>query len=117
MRNFLSLFVISFTLVLGGCGGTNPVQESGVATPKKVSDIKVRNAIIKAGNQYGWRMKIIDRGQILAIRYKRGYMVSTEIKYSHKSYSLNYKAATKKSYYDEWTVQLDDAIRAQLHNS
>lgn len=117
MRNFLSLFIISLALIVTGCGGTSPVQESGVSTPQKVSDIKVRNAIIKAGNQYGWRMKIIDRGQILATRYKRGYMVSTEIKYSHKSYSLNYKAATKKSYYDEWIGQLDNAIRAQLHNS
>ena len=117
MRNFLSLIVFSFVFILTGCGGTSPVQKSSISAPQKVSDIKVRNAIIRAGNQYGWRMKIINHGQILATRYKRGYMASTEIKYSHKSYSLNYKSATKKSYYDEWVGQLDHAIKEQLSSS
>jgi hypothetical protein len=116
MRNSLSLITIALALILGGCGATNPVQQVDVAGENQASDIKVRNAIIRAGHQYGWRMKIVNHGQILATRYQRGYMATTEIKYSPKTYSLNYKAATKKAYYDEWVSQLNDAIRAELQN-
>jgi hypothetical protein len=117
MRNSLSLLTISIILLLGGCGATGPVQESAVTGEKQASDIAVRNAIIRAGHQHGWRMKIVNHGQILATRYKRGYMATTEIKYTPKSYSLSYKAATKKAYYDEWVSQLKDAIRVELKNS
>lgn len=117
MRNLLSFLALSSALILSGCGGTNPVQESHISTPNKVSDIKVRNAIIRAGHQHGWRMKIINQGKIVATRYQRGYMASTEIKYSPKSYTLNYKGATKRDYYDEWVEQLDEEIRTQLENS
>ena len=117
MRNCLSLLTISLALILGGCGATNPVQETGLTGEKQASDLRVRNAIIRAGHQHGWRMKIVNHGQILATLYKRGYMATTEIKYTPKSYSLNYKAATKKDYYDEWVSQLNDAIRVELKNS
>jgi len=118
MRKLLSLFIVTATLFLLGCGASSPIQESSVSTSQQQnSDIPVRNAIIRAGHQYGWRMKIINRGKIMATRYQRGYMAKTEIKYTKKSYSLKFMAATRKTYYNDWVAQLDDAIKTQLDKS
>lgn len=119
---FRKSVLVSFFLTLmalGGCGGTNPVQVSPQSTTQqyKAAELKVRNAIIRAGHQHGWRMKILNQGKILATRYKRGFMASTEIHYTPRNYTLNFKSASNKSYYEEWVEQLDDEIQTQLSNS
>ena len=117
-KSLLVSFFITL-MALGGCGGTNPVQESPQAAAEKqrAAELKVRNAIIRAGHQHGWRMKILNNGKILATRYKRGFMASTEIHYTPRNYTLNFKAASNKSYYEEWVAQLDDEIQTQLSHS
>lgn len=125
----LLVSVYTATLVLAGCGGTNPVlkaQDSEIHVNQgKVSITAVRNAIIRAGQQKGWRMRIVSNSKILATMRREGYMAKTEIKYSPRSYTIKYKDSSNMkydgdnihSYYNEWVEQLDDEIKSQLQNS
>lgn len=127
LRNLFLLSILFLVTSIAGCGATSPVvniQDSEIDLDNRnVSAITVRNAIIRAGHQHGWRMRIIKRGQILATMKREGYMAKTVIRYSPRKYSIKYKDSSNlrydgnniHSFYNEWVEQLDDEIKTQLH--
>ena len=127
MRSLFKILLITLALALfAGCR-TAPIYNVDNApvvssTGKALSSTQVRDAIIHAGTSLGWQMAAKTPGHIIGTLYLRGTMAQVDIKYSPKSYSIEYKNSEKLKYdgknihknYNGWIMNLQNRINAQL---
>jgi hypothetical protein len=113
-------------LLAAGCRGGVPVYNVAdspviASKPNPAAD-EVGRAIQRAGAGLGWQIKPTTPGHMLGTLVLRKHVAVVDIRYSAKSYSINYKDSTELNYdgtnihpnYNGWIQNLDKAIRAQL---
>jgi hypothetical protein len=125
IRNIIGCIFAVVLLFLAGCRTPTPVHNvtsAPVVANRAVSSDDVAKAIIRAGAGLGWQMIQKGPGTIEGILALREHRAVVDIKYSPKSYSITYKDSDKLNYdgtnihpnYNNWILNLDKAIRAQL---
>lgn len=88
--------VVFCTFVMSGCKGAEnpfhmvPIQKIETQINGKYSQAQVRDAILKAGEGRKWQMKQEGNGVIRATYTRQGHTAVVRIKYSTKSYSIDY---------------------------
>jgi hypothetical protein len=88
---------------------------------------QVQNAIMIAGQPYGWKMEIIEPGRIFATLKLRVHVAIVDIEFNTKQYSITYKGSTKLKYkknsdgkesihsnYLRWIQTLKNSINQEL---
>jgi hypothetical protein len=126
---FLASLIIVGGLFYAGCSrGVQPIYEARDVQiinydGKSLPYNQVEKAILQAGAQYGWTMKKIKEGTILATLYVKKHMATVEIRYSATSYSIVYNNSVNLNYsgvnihrtYNTWIRKLEDSIRLNLN--
>lgn len=120
------LVVAGLALSMAGCrtAGIYDVRAEPVPAldNKPLSDNDVRNAIIEAGTELGWKMTPTGPGHIVGTLYIRSHKAVVDIPYTTKSYSITYKDSENLKYtgttihsnYNGWVKRLDQTISAKL---
>lgn len=92
---------------------------------------RVKTAILKAGADKGWKMKVVRHDQksglIDAVYTRGGHTANVSIPYTNTSYSIvrkstsgfkyNPQKGTIKRHYNWWVDHLDAAIRINLKHA
>lgn len=120
---FISLMAAT---VLAGCRSA-PVQniENAAVTTTADEEITredVRDAIIQAGSQLGWRMQEKDAGHLIGTLNIRSHQAKVDIRYDTSSYDITYRDSSNLDYdgekihsnYNDWVRNLDRTIQNQL---
>lgn len=119
--------VVSVVFLLTvGCRAGVPVYDVAdapiTASKPNPSLDEVGKAIQRAGAALGWQMKQTKPGHILGTLVIRTHTAVVDVNYSVKSYSIVYKDSTDLKYdgqtihpqYNNWILNLEKGIRAQL---
>lgn len=118
------LLIVVPALLAIGCA-TVPVQniaDQSIETNRPVSLQEIGNAIVRAGASLNMQMRRVRPGVIDATYAVRGVSATMEVKYSTKSYSIEYKDSQGMKYdgtnihknYNGWVANLNNRIQAQL---
>ena len=118
MKKYIT-FILALTVALAACGGLPNVHN--VPTRKiTLHNTSMRDAILQAGANKGWRMHEIKDGLIEASLSRRGHDVWVHIPYTQDSYAITYKDSNNMYYnakkgtihrkYNQWVLNLDLAI-------
>lgn len=126
--NLLGVILVSLsTLFLSGCPRQTTVynvqDEPVVVVGSSYSQDDVRKAIIRAGSAFGWEMKLVEPGKIIATLHLRKHMAQVTIPFSKNRYSILYKDSSKLNYdgemihsnYNGWVQNLNRGINSQLN--
>lgn len=120
------LILAAALLALSACRSGAPIQNIDaapiVSESKSVSQEDVQKAILRAGRALGWEMKPTAPGMILGTLYLRTHAAVVDIRYTPKTYSIQYKDSSNLDFrdgtihknYNGWVQNLDKAIKAQL---
>jgi hypothetical protein len=130
MRSRAVGFLITIAIVVwSGCSASPlyNVKDSNVpetATGKKLNMDEVTRAIVQAGAQLGWDMRVAKPGQIVGTLRLRSHTAVVDIPYTASSYSIIYSSSQNLDYdatknqihknYNSWVQNLDKAIRNRL---
>ncbi len=124
-----TLLIVLFAslLILAGCRGTVPVHNVSDTTVTDVqgdhpSADQMQQAIRSAGAALGWRMSEVEPGLLEARLHLRDHVAVVEIPYADGQYSIRYKDSANLHYqdgqihpnYNNWIINLDNQIRAQV---
>ncbi len=118
------LLIVVPALVAIGCT-TVPVQnitDQTFTTNRPASLEEIGNTIVRAGASLNMQMRKVRPGLINATYAVRGVSAVMEIKYSTKSYSIEYKDSQGLKYdgtnihknYNSWVQNLNNRIQAQM---
>jgi hypothetical protein len=113
--------------MVAGCAPMAPIQNVG-DTPvtavgsKRLTEVEVRSAIVRAGTGLGWIVKDAGPGKLNATLILRTHTAEVEIPYSTSSYSITYKSSVNLQEgngkihrnYNGWIQNLNRGINAQL---
>jgi hypothetical protein len=124
LRKIAFVAMISLTLALIGCRSA-PVYNATdvpVNASEKATAADVKKAIMLAGAAFGWQMKEVEPGHIVATLALRKHMAIVDIPYSTDSFSILYKDSTELGYngssihnnYNGWVQNLERQIMARL---
>jgi uncharacterized lipoprotein YajG len=119
--------LLAAAIMVAGCAPMAPIQNVG-DTPvtavgsKRLTEVEVRSAIVRAGTGLGWIVKDAGPGKLNATLILRTHTAEVEIPYSTSSYSITYKSsinlqeANGKIHrnYNGWIQNLNRGINAQL---
>ena len=119
--------LLAAAMLVAGCAPMAPIQNvsstpvTGVSS-KPLTEIEVRNAIVRAGTGLGWIMKDAGPGKLHGTLMLRTHTAEVEIPYSTGSYSITYKSSTNLQEangkihrnYNGWIQNLNRGINAQL---
>ncbi|WP_303903256.1 hypothetical protein [Thiohalomonas denitrificans] len=121
--------VLTIALVVGMAAGcrTAPVYDIDDApvvasTDKQLSAEQVKKAIFRAGGGLGWVMKDSGNNHLEGTLRLRKHMAQVDIRYSPKSYSIQYKDSQELRYdgekihqnYNGWIQRLQQRIQAEI---
>jgi hypothetical protein len=118
------LLIVVPALLAIGCA-TVPVENitgQSIDTNRPASLDEIGNAIVRAGVSLNMQMKKVRPGIINAVYAIRGVSATMEVKYSTKTYSIEYKDSSGLKYdgtnihknYNSWVANLNNRIQAQL---
>ena len=119
------LLVVAFA-ALAGCTSApiRNVNDAPVVTGsgKPVTAEQVRTAILGAGKGLGWTMTPADPGLVVGRITLRGHTGVIDVRYTPKSFSIQYKDSTGLNYidgqihknYNGWVENLERDIRGNL---
>ncbi len=122
----LSLILALCAIVLCGCRGAPVynVTDNAVVVKagKVVSTEDIREAILRAGRALGWQMTPAENGLVVGRLNLRGTTAAVDVRYTSKSYSINYRDSTGLDYrdgqihknYNGWVQNLDHGIQTEL---
>ncbi len=120
---FLPIFFIM--LLFQGCGGTKVLNVKNEPV-RKISIIKLEQAIQAGASRKGWTTKILRTGVIEATINKSNKLIAkVKITYNNNSYSIdyldsknfNYKDGKIHSRYNSWVANLKRSINAYAKKS
>jgi uracil phosphoribosyltransferase len=129
MRLYTKLAGIALVLAVAGCG-TVPIQNVDqapvpTASGKTLTKEQVRIAIIRAGDNLGW--KITDEGPNMMVGKLalRKHLAVVEIPYTAGTYSIKYRSSVEldekdgkiHKNYNGWIQNLTRGINSQLSTS
>ena len=119
--------LLAAAMLVAGCAPMAPIQNVSdapvtVVSNKPLTEMDVRNAIVRAGAGLGWIMKDAGPGKLNATLLLRTHTAEVEIPYSTGSYSITYKSSTNLQEangkihrnYNGWIQNLNRGINAQL---
>lgn len=122
----MALFACAL-LFMAGCrtASLSNVRNSPVpAMGQTQSAERVKQAILRAGNERGWRMNQVKDGHIVAEVRLRAHRAVVDIFYTARSYDIIYKDSSNLKYdsakgkihsnYNAWVRNLDDSIQREL---
>ena len=124
-RNILKIIIPAVALLLIGCRGNLPVNDiasAPITTPRTATLQEIERAIRTAGAGLGWQMVPRGPGKIEGTILLREHRAVVDVSFDVKTYSIKYKDSTNLKYdgtsihpqYNNWIINLDKAIRAQL---
>lgn len=125
MKKTAAIAVISGVLLLSGCATTfttRPIHDVEYTYNTSVSVDKVRDVILKAGKNRGWKMREEGKGVIIGVVNNRGMSATSKITYDNRHYVITYVASTglreapgkiHKAYY-RWVDFLNKDIQNNL---
>ena len=124
-RNILKIVIPAVALLLIGCRGNLPVNDIAsvpITTPRTATLQEIERAIRTAGAGLGWQMVPRGPGKIEGTILLREHRAVVDVSFDVKTYSIKYKDSTNLKYdgtsihpqYNNWIINLDKAIRAQL---
>ena len=124
-RNILKIVIPAVALLLIGCRGNLPVNDiasAPITTPRTATLQEIERAIRTAGAGLGWQMVPRGPGKIEGTILLREHRAVVDVSFDVKTYSIKYKDSTNLKYdgtsihpqYNNWIINLDKAIRAQL---
>jgi uncharacterized lipoprotein YajG len=119
--------LLAAAIMVAGCAPMAPIQNVG-DTPvtavgsKRLTEVEVRSAIVRAGAGLGWIVKDAGPGKLNATLILRTHTAEVEIPYSTSSYSITYKSSVNLQEgngkihrnYNGWIQNLNRGINAQL---
>jgi uncharacterized lipoprotein YajG len=119
--------LLAAAIMVAGCAPMAPIQNVG-DTPvtavgsKRLTEVEVRSAIVRAGTGLGWIVKDAGPGKLNATLILRTHTAEVEIPYSTSSYSITYKSSVNLQEangkihrnYNGWIQNLNRGINAQL---
>ena len=126
IRQLIATSAIALTLiVLTGCRSAHiqNIQNAPVTpTVAEVTMEQVKDVMIRAGSELGWRMRPIEPGHMEATLRIRAHMAKVDINYDTDSYDITYKDSNNlnqkgneiHSNYNGWIRNLDNAIQKQI---
>lgn len=118
--------MLTLAVLLGACrtAAVYNVQDSSIQTADNAHSLDdVGNAIIRAGNVLGWRMRKQEDGRIEATLNLRDHMAKTEIVYDLSTFDIVYKDSRNLRYsdgtihsnYNGWIQNLETGIHNQIN--
>lgn len=120
------LGTLCLIMLATGCAKRVPIQDFDRSpipqVSAKMTDEKIRNAIVRGGSSIGWRVIPEDGRSLVATLDKGKTMLAMDITFTQKEYSLKYrnsinlKAEDGKihSSYLRWVRNLQRAIDMEL---
>ena len=125
MKNIFKLITLSLLiLVFTGCARTLPIHNvENQAINYDLSNDKIEKAILQAGIDKRWMMKVVEPGKIEAYVLVRSHRAEVNITYNEKTYSITYKDSQNLLYkdgkihrnYNKWVILLDRQIQLNLN--
>lgn len=125
-RRLLAAFAVAALLIALAACRTAPIHnvQNAPVTPTgdQVTMEQVKDAIIRAGSELGWRMRPVEPGLIVGTLNVRDHMAKIEVSYDTDSYDITYKDSNnlnKKgdqihSNYNGWIQNLDNSIQNNI---
>lgn len=125
IRNILKFVIPAVGLLLVGCRTLPPVNDiaaAPVTTSRPATLQEIERAIRTAGAGLGWQMVPRGPGKVEGTLNVRAHRAVVDISFDAKNYSIKYKDSSNLNYdgnsihpqYNNWIINLDRAIRAQL---
>lgn len=125
IRNILKFVIPAVGLLLVGCRTPTPINDiaaAPVTTPRPATLQEIERAIRTAGAGLGWQMVPRGPGKVEGTINLREHRAVVDISFDAKNYSIKYKDSSNLNYdgksihpqYNNWIINLDRAIRAQL---
>lgn len=113
-------------LFVAGCAFTSqPIQEFTYNNVDHASVSKIRETIIKAGQERNWSMQENKKGVITAKLHVRDHEVVVDIPYNSQGYQINYVSSVNMNAengkihrkYNSWVNNLFQDINRELANT
>lgn len=114
-------------VVVAGCrtAPVRNVEDAAITTTADGNELTredVRDAIIRAGADLGWRMRDKEEGHLIGTLNIRAHRAQVDIRYDTSSYDITYRDSHNLDYdgekihsnYNGWIQNLDDAIQNEL---
>jgi hypothetical protein len=125
----LNLFIlIGIITLIVGCR-TEPIcnfiNNSVVQYNERANLEQVKNAILKAGKDLGWKMEEKNKNLIMGTLNLRGHQAVVKINYGIVYYSIMYVSSKNLDYdnysinrfYNSWVTNLEHKINSNLANT
>jgi len=125
-KNYPPLILLASIVVFVGCGGTSEIRNYQNTPIKSASGSKnmndIRQAILSAGIQHGWKMRDIKQGLVVATKFSTGHMAKVDINYTTEHFNITYKDSSNFSYdgtniqptYNQWVKSLHKRISKNI---
>jgi len=120
---FAMLLIVFSVLLLSSCGKGHPVLDvNNAIIPAGLSEAKIKNSIILAGTDLGWKFRELKEGalegQLNVRKHEAVILVEYDIsKYSIQyisSQNLNFKEGRIHRNYNNWIKRLQTKIDREL---
>jgi hypothetical protein len=112
-------------LIVVGCSSAPILNIKDAAITSSHSPEEVRQAIVAACADRGWRAKEVSPGVLRATLHVRTFDAEIEIAYSSTAYSINYVSSTNLDFkngqihnnYNKWVNNLSHSIQQRLYGA
>lgn len=121
----LLLTMLTAILMLTACRTAPVLNIDNAAIPEGPTPLtmtEIEGAIVKAGTGLGWSMSLIKPGHIVGTLNVRSHQAVVDVTYNEKDFNIDYKSSNNLKYngkkihhkYNNWVLNLEDAINNQI---